>query len=492
MTSHVMYSPPLSTCGPLSTGGTEPPTDNQIQTLIAEKLASFRTRNDNIHGSATTHKECPPIRMEVATTNTQNQEDCPMVEVTKHSSGFMVNNSLLQNENKPVWSNVSSKPERCQVAYTKPNVLPVKVTNTVFESKSEETSLIQMIKDPQYDDISDDDGEILKICCEKSQYEDISDDESPTFGIPSPTEPNMSLLNSDTYRQDGAKVQMIISGEIEEVRQIHQSVSPRKCQLEEQEDNAFYVIPLHILSLKYEPPKEQHDFVMIDKCAMKETRQQGGPAPPLEPLLSPSASCLEIYDSSELYQQVNSMKFADHFEVLEDDIDERKDAFQKEGLLYVDLDSCETEDSCDYSSSSEHNYLTVSKHLLERTVPLCSEDEDSQIGQHIEHKSTTKVEQMQTGVGCKNVAHKANKLTDDLVTNTVHILDSSEDENDVQLTDETTDSLHVQINTRGSVTNLDCDEKEQHGHVIKGKKRFPSGSLDIIDDYFVPHKKHPS
>nr|XP_057922284.1 uncharacterized protein LOC131125109 isoform X2 [Doryrhamphus excisus] len=455
-----MYSPPLSTCRLLSTGAAEPPTDIQIQTLIAEKLAYFRNCNDGIHGSATIQKECRPIRTEVASTNAHHREDRPMVEMTKHPVS-MVKDSFLLNENKPV----SSKPE-CQVASTK----PVKVTNT------------QMIKDPQYDDISDDDdGEISKVCCEKPQYEDISDDESPTSEIPLPPKTIMSILNSAPQRHDTTKVHMITSGEIEDERQINQSVLPSKHQHQDQEGNTFCVIPLHLLSLKYEPPK---DFVVLDKGATKETR-------PSKLLASPSASRLEVYDSSEIYQQVNAMEFADHFEVLEDDIDEKKDAFQKKGLLYVDLDSCETEDSCDYSSSSECNYLTVSKHLLERSASLCSAEDNSHIGQHFPHKRRPmKANEMQSCADPKNVTHKAKKLTHDLVPNTVHILDSSEDENDVQLI-ETTDSRYVQINTRRSMTqNLDCDEKE-HGHVTNGEKRFRSGSLDITDAFFVPHKKHP-
>ncbi|XP_061923034.1 uncharacterized protein LOC133662876 [Entelurus aequoreus] len=426
-----MCSPTLK-CGHSPRRGQKPPTDEQIQSVIEERLAYFITLNNSDHGSAATPKECQEVMMKVTATSTKHQEQ-PIV--TKRRPCFKVSNGSLRNQNKSFGSNMSNKQERCQDAHAK----PVKFA----ESEGERTSTVQSIKEAQYEDISDDDG-ATKYVAKTPQYEDISDDE--TFEMPSPTESRMSPIQSDTYPQQG-------------------------------QTDAYCVIPLHLLSLKYEAPKDQCD---VDEGATKETREQGQPAPASIPSSVPSPSGLEVYDSSETYQQVNAMQFAEHFAVLEDEMDEKKETFQKECLSSADLDSSETEDSCDYSSGSEHNYMTVSKHLLKRSAPSCSKVV------HSEHKTT--VEHRQTSAGFKEHKHKANELTDNVITNKILIVDSSDDENDVQLID-TTDSLHVQIRTSRSITpgcgiSLDCNGKKHPRN-----KRFSSGSLDITDDILVPQKK---
>ncbi|XP_061769925.1 uncharacterized protein LOC133560910 isoform X1 [Nerophis ophidion] len=419
-----MCSTPLK-CGHSPRRGQKPPTDEQIQSVIEERLAYFTTLNNSDHGSAATTKECQEVMMEVTATSTKHQEQ-PIV--TKRHPFFKVRNGSLRNLNKSFGSNMSNKPKRCQ----DPHAKLVKFAKS--GSKGERTPTGQSLEEAQYEDISDDDGERIKVCCKTPQYEDISDNE--TFEMPSPTESRMAPTQSDTYPQRG-------------------------------QTDAYCVIPLNLLSLKYEAPKAQRD---VDEGATKETREQGQPAPASIPSSVPS---LEVYDSSETYQQVNAMQFAEHFVVLDDEMDEMKETLQEEGFASVELDSGETEDSCDYSSGSEHNYMTVSEHLLNRSAPSCSEDV------HSDHK--IKVEHRQTSVGFKGVKHKTKEPTDNLITNKIIIVDSSDDENEVQLID-STDSLHVHISTCRSITpgggiSLDCN-----GRKHPRNKRLLSGSL-------VPRKK---
>ncbi|XP_061523742.1 uncharacterized protein LOC133397177 [Phycodurus eques] len=538
-----------STCGVLPTGEMEPPTDDQIQTLIADRLAYFRTQKNSLYGSTTIHKGlsfwtnnrdacsnqivaeqftaaagkakclngntgkadgiCPKFKddfTDSASENLSSEYLQIMMDVattcSKHQGGTDQNDSSKIN-NKPVCVGVSSKPELFQVAHTKSNcidsvasnnevkhfhgpadyaaqnlkTLQEKALSPVPKGKKEELSLAQFLKDPRYEDISDDDRDLkepavfplreqknrFQAYLENPQYEDISDDETspPTLELPPPTEPKgkISLLKNKVCRQDLTEVQTeIISDEEEGERQMHQSVLSQKVQ--------------------YEPSNEEND--LLEKDPSKESKERDGPETGSESSSGLAASCFEAYDSSKRNLQEHFEADLGLTQTTEWDMaDKQQYTFQKERLLDNEIeDSCDTEDSCDYPTGSARNYLTVSERLLKCSAPPYSEDEDSESGDRRWPKSSKpkKVGRMQKHANFMNVQPKANSLTDDLVvSNKVQILASSEDDNYVELNNEKIDTNKPVTVGRIIILDSDTEEKEQHCKASK-RKRFSHGS----------------
>ncbi|XP_070709842.1 nucleolar and coiled-body phosphoprotein 1-like [Pempheris klunzingeri] len=193
--------------------------------------------------------------------------------------------------------------------------------------------------------------------------------------------------------------------------------------------------------LRFEPDDEDQDWPGPDDC---ETRDKEKPSdtnqihselhfPARKPEAAPASPPLEVFDTLESFLQAKGAQFknkvvASDWSTPEHEMDGEPRVYQKRRKSCSEPeDSCETEDSCDYSSGSEHNYLTVSRKLLKkRSAPLASKTNDSESEQEGQHDEATTVRKARS----KHVKHEPieqkSSQQDDII-----ILDSdTEDESD--------------------------------------------------------------
>lgn len=313
------------------------------------------------------------------------------------------------------------------------------------ESEGEEVLSLNILKDPQYEDISDDDVSQLSTelpkteheelsfptCFEDLKYEEISEDENSQIENPllahvlepdnkqplfenedhklgraqmrtetkKQVSPKTEILNAAQYcchlyfveAGDGFEGQVCpkCDGEKHLARQTNLSVScsPSNVlkyvdQTEDQMDDDWIVIPISMSDLTFGPGDEDQDDpkeVVLDDgekerqglthCVLQCTAPKPSPAS--------ASSQLEVFDTIESFRQAKAVQVGNCFEVEtgrstpEHEMDSDKESHTPQERRGSEPEhSCETEDSCDYSSASEHNYLTVPRQLLKRSTHL--------------------------------------------------------------------------------------------------------------------------
>ncbi|XP_035508549.1 uncharacterized protein LOC118321373 isoform X2 [Morone saxatilis] len=272
-----------------------------------------------------------------------------------------------------------------------------KVGEHACPSKSEGEEALSVI-DLQYEeDISDDEG-ISQLATElpktehkelsfqvsfgNPQYEDVSEDddtqiENMAMEVPSLTvhEPNnkQAPFENELYGHMQGQAQMqteIISDEElipkKVVSPVTETLDIAHCPSPCSDD--WMVIPINMSDLKFEPEDEDlggpEEVVLNDgsetgketQCVTSPTRcESQWPAP-------------EAFDTVDSFLQKKGVQYKTLAVALATSPPEHDPDFEREPHTPQDRrasypeseDSCETEDSCDYSSDSEHNILTVS------------------------------------------------------------------------------------------------------------------------------------
>ncbi|XP_062300037.1 uncharacterized protein LOC134004691 isoform X1 [Scomber scombrus] len=271
----------------------------------------------------------------------------------------------------------------------------------------------------------------VPTCFKHPQYEDISEDEKSQVQNPSLAqvpEPNdkQSIFENEGYKQSQAHMKTEIISSKTPIPKKH--VSPKTAVLADSEgllarqpkhsvsyspfnastcedqtegqdedqdedddgDDDWLVIPISMSDLTFGPKDEDQngpEEVVLNNGINGDNGRQGGTSPTHTVLHCPAPkpgpastlSQLEVFDTIESFQQAKAVRVRDCFEVApgrstaehEQDSGGEPHTSRRKRESYSDSeDSSTTEDSCDYSSGSEQNYLTVSKRLLERSAPL--------------------------------------------------------------------------------------------------------------------------
>ncbi|XP_035851837.1 uncharacterized protein LOC116042083 isoform X2 [Sander lucioperca] len=289
----------------------------------------------------------------------------------------------------------------------------VRLQTDLSTALSENKELV--LKNPQYEDISDDDPsqpatelpttvQFLSAGPEDPQYEDITEDESPQIEsmaveTSSPTQvtvPNNTQSpfdNEDYGHLQGPVPKKQVSPDTER-RDIAHCSTPfveagetgplyPQCDSgpfsedetdDDDDDDDWLFIPITISDLKFESENEDQDSPEIHVLDGGETGQcdtspTRWPSPTPVPASPPSQ--LETFDTmASFMKQALGRSTPDHG--MDSEGNPQPTKTRRESV-----DSCATEDSCDYSSAltTAHNYLTVS---TMRSAPLLSETDDSE------------------------------------------------------------------------------------------------------------------
>ncbi|XP_037616057.1 dentin sialophosphoprotein-like isoform X4 [Sebastes umbrosus] len=291
-------------------------------------------------------------------------------------------------------------------------------------------SISAWIKASQYEDVSDADS---------PQYEDVSDADSPqneymtvdTSQVPDPKDEQSPFENEHVHGQAQRKTEITPDEEAIPKQQVSlktetleiaqhcscscfvetdygfEDLSCPKCNREtrtnhfvsnspssvlQAEDNTddetddetdddmdYDCLTISMLDLKFEPEDEDQDSLEKNALEVGETEDEErlhdtSPTPP-KPVLAFDFPQLPVYDTKESFIQAMTCRF----EVASGESTPEHEMVSEEAQnRRRSVDSCETEDSCDYSSASEHNYLTVSRKMLrKRSAPQPSETDVS-------------------------------------------------------------------------------------------------------------------
>ncbi|XP_049891998.1 serine-rich adhesin for platelets-like isoform X3 [Epinephelus moara] len=319
-----------------------------------------------------------------------------------------------------------------------------------YESEGEEAFSTDTVKNPLYEDISDNDmpqldtklpnlehWEVSSLACSENPiYEYISEDESQQIEYisgetSSPTqapEPNVkqspfeneayglvqgqALMTTDIISDEELIPKKQVSPEIEAliVAQQYSNTDPgfegRLCpkydseqqenhsiscspypilkdgeETDDEMDDDWLIIPIVVSDLNFEAHEQDQDSPqenVLDVWETGEQERQCDTSPTHWPSPNPEASAfspLEIFDTLATLQQKTAMKIKTVVELaLRRSTPEREMDSEGEPLTpqsrRESVDSCETEDSLDYSPELERNFMTVSKKLLESSAPL--------------------------------------------------------------------------------------------------------------------------
>ncbi|XP_051247631.1 uncharacterized protein LOC127358540 isoform X2 [Dicentrarchus labrax] len=382
-----------------------------------------------------------------------------------------------------------------------------KVEEHSCPSKSEGEEALSVIN-LQYEEISDDEG-ISQLATElpktehkelsfqvsfgNPQYEDISEDdntqtENMAMEVSSFTvhEPNnkQAPFENESYGHMQGQAQMqteIISDEElipkKVVSPVTETLDIAHCPSPCSDD--WMVIPISMADLKFEPEDEDlggpEEVVLNDGGETVKKETQCVTSPTRCELQWPA---LEAFDTVASFLQQKGVQFKTLAVVPATSAPENDPDCEKEPHTPQDRrasypeseDSCETEDSCDYSSDSEHNILTVS---TQRPVPP----------------------QPNESCDTENSCDYPASLSPPLSVESVSEDDDEDDDTDVQKGQ--TRFKQVQHKKNGQIIDtiiIDSDtEDESDEHYkkkAKAKRLFTSGSDDSEDVPFSQQNRH--
>lgn len=335
---------------------------------------------------------------------------------------------------------------------------PVKnVIHSQYEDISgDESQLATNLPNTEHEELS------FSACFENPEYEDISEDESPQIEytavetsseVPEPNNeqspfenegyghvqgqaqtnteiiPDEELIPKEvspvTETLDVARFvpcvvetdndfEGLLSSKCDSERHTNHSVScsPSSVLKDEDEtddqiDDDFLVIPIIVSDLKFEPLDEDQDSLEKnvldvgetgDKDRQRDTSPTQWPDP--KPVPVTAFSPMEAFDTVTIFLKnyTNTLEVASRSSTPEHEMDSESEVHTTPNRR-ESLDSCETEDSCDYSPASAHtnNCLTVSRKMLKKTTePLPSETEDSESEKESEDNEETNMQKGQT------------------------------------------------------------------------------------------------
>ncbi|XP_078137637.1 uncharacterized protein LOC144537692 isoform X1 [Sander vitreus] len=370
----------------------------------------LQTKSSSVASEKQTFKRLPRIKNQDANTKEKTIEDrqqCGVTwkEVNSHSQLNSAVDNIQINNIVSLYTNQSEGASEDAGA--------VHLQTDLSTALSENKELV--LKNPQYEDISDDDTsqpatklpateQFFSAGPEDPQYEDITEDESPQIeSMPvetsSPTQvtvPNHTqspFENEDYGHLQGPVPKKQVSPDTER-RDIAHCSTPfveadetgplyPKCDSgpfsedeTDDDDDDWLFIPITISDLTFESDNEDQDspeIYVLDGGETGDQERQCDTSPTHWPSLTPvpasPPSQIETFDTLASF-----MKQALGRSTPERGMDSEGKPQPTENRR-ESVDSCETEDSCDYFSELGHNYLTVS---TMRSAPLLSETDDSE------------------------------------------------------------------------------------------------------------------
>ncbi|XP_037616055.1 dentin sialophosphoprotein-like isoform X2 [Sebastes umbrosus] len=290
---------------------------------------------------------------------------------------------------------------------------PSQLITTVANTEHGGLSIPAWIKDSQYENVSDADNpknEYMTV--ETSQVPEPRDEQSPLENEGYGHVQGQAQIKTEILTDEEAipKQQVSLKTETLEIAQHCSScfvepdygfedLSNPKCNRETQTNHFVSNIPsfvlkaedetddemdydcldISVLDLKFEPEDEDQDSLEKSVLEVGETEDEErqcdtSPTPP-KPVLAFDFPQLPVYDTKESFIQAVTCRFevasgesTPEHEMVSEEAQNRRQS----------VDSCVTEDSCDYSSASEHNYLTVSRKMLKkRSAPRPSKTDVS-------------------------------------------------------------------------------------------------------------------
>ncbi|XP_026218756.1 uncharacterized protein LOC113163916 isoform X2 [Anabas testudineus] len=152
-------------------------------------------------------------------------------------------------------------------------------------------------------------------------------------------------------------------------------------EMEDDDDDDWIVIPVSIGDIEFEPNKEEEEMELV-LLHHKETEEQWGATSPKrhrvnqatpEPAPAAVSSQLEVFDTWDSYLKAKSEQLNLCRSTL---LNKQNPEGDPHSTQNRGESNSETEDSCDYSSESEHNYLTGNRQLLKETSAPDKETEN--------------------------------------------------------------------------------------------------------------------
>lgn len=152
-------------------------------------------------------------------------------------------------------------------------------------------------------------------------------------------------------------------------------------EMEDDDDDDWIVIPVSIGDIEFEPNKEEEEMKLV-LLHHKETEEQWGATSPKrhrvnqatpEPAPAAVSSQLEVFDTWDSYLKAKSEQLNLCRSTL---LNKQNPEGDPHSTQNRGESNSETEDSCDYSSESEHNYLTGNRQLLKETSAPDKETEN--------------------------------------------------------------------------------------------------------------------
>lgn len=289
------------------------------------------------------------------------------------------------------------------------SVISVTESNLSQKSQFKGAPWVNDLKDPQYEDISDDEDS-------RPQYEDISDNENAEFekmtveGSSQLSVPNKcSLLGNEndehveffpktSPEKERFDFQQHCSGRniaesVDSVEDLLKNERRLECQTsrslscsphsfveedesDDQSQDDWIVIPVCMSGLEFEEEEENEDgpetFVQ-DNCGgqLNQTDWDGSVRDSKTNLpASQPSSQLKEFETVESWLKAMGVQSLNDFEGAPSwptpEHEDSEDAPQGMSDSHMSDSSSKTEDSCDYSSGSECNYMTASRQALEK------------------------------------------------------------------------------------------------------------------------------
>ena len=340
----------------------------------------------------------------------------------------------------------------------------VKEKSSLSERESTEGSYVRFLKDPQYEDISDNEdlpqldtklpvpelGDFsVSIRFEDLQYEDISEDENSQTGNMTPERP-------------------LLTQAPESEKHVHVP-----CQVLEDEDETddemsddWIVIPIEVSGLRFEPEdeycKSQEKVVPVDGASGDKTQLDTGPthcdsnrpAPPL-------SSQIEVFDTRESFLKAQGVQFPSICEVAlgchstEYDVDALDEPQNKRDSSSDAEESSQTDDSYDYSSGSELNFMTPSRKSWNKGLAADENKvDDDKVEQRLERMIPAEA-------ASKPVQQNTNEQKTSKITTIIIDSDTG---------DESDQNYRKKAESKGWFSDSDGDE---HSHYSQQKRHSP-------------------
>ncbi|XP_063316390.1 uncharacterized protein LOC134615718 [Pelmatolapia mariae] len=267
-------------------------------------------------------------------------------------------------------------------------------------------------------------------------------------------------------------------------------LSDAQDQEETDEDDDWLVMPVSVLDVKWEPADEgqadpetvsQHDGEHEDQVKQSDTNPAVCEVPGSVPNHVPASafSMMEVFDTpSHLAKVIQSRETMQQSFMVPSSwgTTETKAQRPQNRESHSDPDdSCETEDSSDYSSDSGRNYLTVSKQLLNNlSAPASAEKNDSGSEKENEDHEMANLQPSQTGDRSKS------SEKDDIIN-----LDSDTEDEGVQSCPETKTkrlfSTHTENSGAASLNQLKKPPEAVDGQCRTMKGNCQTNGLISID-----------